>query len=209
MNQHNFLIALLVIVTGVTGAVVGYDVVKKKGGLFNRNNWQWSDNWNGSGPSKTAPDKEKPVSPPVDNPSYKNIAGSYKEALEISGQSGKPVLVFFTADWCSYCRKMKSEAMADARVTEVLKNYILVYVDTDKDRESTAKFRITKLPSQVITNYKEEKLKFNAGYMQAEPFAKWLNNPELYSQPKKDDGAQPSPPENKPEEKPRRPFWKK
>jgi hypothetical protein len=59
-----------------------------------------------------------------------------------------------------------------------------VYVNTDNDRATATKFRITSLPSFVITNVKEEKLKEDSGFKNASSFVNWLNEPKLFNQPK-------------------------
>lgn len=209
MNQRNVLLGFLVLVLVAFGGMVFYDI--KHGHKFEKlfkkqdqaNNWQWNDDWNGKPPTgPTTPDR--PVTPdtptPPSNPTGPQlVAGTYAEALQKAGAEGKPVMAFFTADWCTWCKKMKSETMADPSVQAVLKNYVLVYVDTDKDRAPARKFGVESLPSYVITNAKEEKLKFDSGFKNADTFASWLNNPSLFNQPKNE--VRPTPPPSNPEKK--------
>lgn len=209
MNQRSILIVFLVLVMAIFGGFVYHDMKTngKLGKLLGdkpeeKSNWQWDDNWNSNGPT---PDKQiKPQPQPRPQPDLKKqiIAGSYSEALKVSGETGRPVLAFFTADWCTWCRKMKSETMPNGQVQAVLKNYVLVYVDTDKDRAPANKFGVTGLPSYVITNYKEEKLKFDSGYKNAGSFANWLNDSSLFDQPKRE--GQVAPPKSTPPTQPDR-----
>jgi thiol:disulfide interchange protein len=159
-------------------------------------NWKWNDSWNGSiFPEKLElpikeniqkPDVAKPeaVKPEVVKP--KNESFSYQEALQQSGETGKPVLVFFAADWCEYCTKMKIQTLPQEEVKNKLKNYIVTYVNVDKDSILSKKFGIKVLPSYVVTNYKEEKIKLGKGFMEANSFSNWLNDSKLLNQPKKD-----------------------
>jgi len=145
--------------------------------------WKWDDSWNGHMPDNsssmsTGPAKPetKPEVKPEKVPESPHLVGNYQEALKVSGETGKPILVFYTAEWCGFCKKMKSETFSKEKVSEISKNYIFVYVDIDHDRGGVGKFGITSLPSFVVTNSKEEKVKMHTGYMNTESFTKWLND---------------------------------
>lgn len=142
---------------------------------FDKDNWKWNDNWNGKGPIK----KIEPAGS-VENLMPKDeigiVANNYSEALFKSEKTGKPILVFYTAEWCSYCKKMKSETLPTQEVSQALKKYILVYVNTDIDRSGLNKFGVKSLPSFIITNSKEEKLKSSTGFMDKNSFVEWLNS---------------------------------
>lgn len=201
MGQKSMLVGLLLFVIFSFGGLILYD--SKYGHKFEKylgkektiRNWKWEDQWDGKSPLTPI----KPIE-------LQLIANNYTEALHKSGETGKPVLVFFTAEWCQWCSKMRSETMPDILVQNMLKNYILVYVDTDKDRGPARKFNIESLPSYIITNYKEDGIKAGNGFKSPESFANWLNNPNFYNQPKnenrKDDPMQP--PEKKKEPQKRR-----
>jgi thiol-disulfide isomerase/thioredoxin len=203
MNQKNLLAGLLVFVAVAFGGLIWYDV--KYGHKFERilgknsrpsENWKWADDWNNINPVNPNPNLQPspnpPMTPLVTPQGPQLITGTYNEALQKSGELGKPVLVFFTADWCTWCKKMKQETMTDQKVQNVLKNYILVYVDMDKDRAPARQHSVESLPSYVITNYKEDNLKSESGFKSAESFASWLNNPNLYVQPKNERMVEPT-----------------
>jgi thiol-disulfide isomerase/thioredoxin len=217
MNQRAAIIGLLVFVLAAFGGLVFYDA--KYGHKFDKllgkdkttqQNWKWDDQWDSKGPNVQVPpvNPNPPApTPPPTPPVQQLIAGSYQEAIQKSGELGRPVLVIFTAEWCSWCKKMKSETMTDSRVQSVLKNYILVYVDTDKDRSPVRKFGVESLPSFVITNVNEEKLKFDSGFKNADSFASWLNSPNLFQQPKRQQAQPQQPPQpTQPQDNRKRPF---
>lgn len=142
--------------------------------IFDKDNWKWNDDWNGKGPVEKHDDNSIVENKKLDDAGI--VATSYSEALLKSSQSGKPILVFYTAEWCQYCRKMKNETLPTSEVSQALKRYILVYVNTDIDRSGVDKFGVKNLPSFVIINHKEEKTKSSSGFMDKESFSKWLNN---------------------------------
>jgi len=172
-------------------------------------NWIWNNDWMnpgqpGPGPAPTQPDVRPDV--PVSPPGTQLTASTFREAVQMSGKEGKPVLAFFTASWCTWCQKMKKDTLVDPTVAGLMRNYIYVAVDVDKEKDVARKFGVTSIPAYVITNSKEENLKNGKDYMKAPEFSVWLNNPNLFVQPKID-GAPPSQPQPKeqPKEQPKRP----
>lgn len=45
-----------------------------------------------------------------------------EQATSRASESGKPVLVFVTADWCAPCQNLKRTTLADARVNEAIRS---------------------------------------------------------------------------------------
>jgi thiol:disulfide interchange protein len=175
------LVGLAVMISGVLFSTMG-------NGQKNQtqdSQWKWDDSWNGNMPSNSSPKPSEPVKPEpkekLSKPDSQIEAKSYAEALKKSEETGRPVLVIYTANWCGYCKKMKSETLSNDKVKEAMKSFIVVVVDTDKDRSGIGKFSVTGLPSYVITNSKEEKLKMGSGFMNAESFSKWLNDLNVLS----------------------------
>jgi len=77
------------------------------------------------------------------------------EALLIAQASGKPMLVFFTADWCPPCRQLKSGPLKDPQVKSYLvENYVPVKVDlTDRSGPgamSAAQTGVTGIPTMIL-----------------------------------------------------------
>lgn len=158
-------------------------------------NWQWSNDWNN--PMKddgSNPDVSKPIGPkgvevkpqvqPAPQPPAEIVLMGYQEAMKRSAAEGKPVLVMFTASWCSWCNKFKKEVLTDSAVKAACSQYLFTMVDADQEKNAVRKFGVTGLPSFVITNSKEQKLKFEGKFMDAPTFVKFLDNPGMFTQPK-------------------------
>lgn len=210
MNQKHILALILFGVLGVFGGFVGYDIYKndRLGGVLGHgSNWQWSNNWTNHNVSPApAPTPIAPNEQPV-APQTQIMAADYATALSKSGELGMPVLVFFEADWCSWCKKMKADTMTKPEVVVLLRNYIVVFLDSDKNREVVRKFGVSTIPAYAITNFKEENLKFDSGYKDGAKFSEWLNNPSMYKQPKNTNPEVTPPPEKKPDPDKRRPRY--
>jgi thiol:disulfide interchange protein len=147
-------------------------------------NWQWSNDWNNpTGP--TINDDFRPqVQPSAPTKPVEITLIGYNEAMKRSAEEGKPVLVMFTASWCTWCNKFKKEVLTDTSVKASCQNYLFTMIDADQDKNIVRKFGVTGLPSFLITNSKEERLKFEGKYMDVNTFVNWLNNPNLFNQPK-------------------------
>jgi thiol-disulfide isomerase/thioredoxin len=163
-------------------------------------NWQWSNDWNNpTGPTLddgSRPDVSKPIGPngvrvqPQVQPQVQPtqpaeiVLIGYQEAMKRSASEGKPVLVMFTASWCSWCNKFKKEVLIDPAVKSACSKYLFTMVDADQEKVAVRKFGVTGLPSFVITNSKEQKLKSQDGFMDAARFVQFLDDQNMFNQPK-------------------------
>jgi thiol:disulfide interchange protein len=146
-------------------------------------NWKWEDNWSDPSfrpiqpilPNPNPQPNQRPQVQPIP-PDAVMVMGDYDAALASSKQTGRPVLIFFEATWCKWCKKMKAETLVDTSVQQALRPFILVYVDTDKNRAIAQRFGVSGIPAYVITNASQEKLNFGNGFMDAKTFVAWLNN---------------------------------
>ena len=187
MEQRAIVIMMMFLVLFGMGGFIVYDVTVNDrlgqitGKEEQKSNWKWDDNWNPDG--SVIPESEEPI---VDTPPQVEqiVARDYQDALKKSGEKGMPIFAYFEADYCHWCKKMKSEVLTDGQVQAMMKNYIIVNIDAQKERSTLRKFGISGLPSYVITNVNEKNLKKGQGYMSTDKFVHWLNNPELYNQPK-------------------------
>ena len=64
----------------------------------------------------------------------------YEDALKASGEENKLVMIFFWADWCFYCGKIRKEVFSDPKIHEVFdRDFLAVSVDVTKDERDLAK----------------------------------------------------------------------
>jgi thioredoxin:protein disulfide reductase len=80
---------------------------------------------------------------------------SEEAALAQSRASGRPLIVDFTAEWCTACKELERDVYASAEFVEEAKRFVLVKIDgTDEDSPSFAaaqqKYRVAGMPTVVF-----------------------------------------------------------
>jgi thioredoxin-related protein len=66
--------------------------------------------------------------------------------------SNQKVLIIFSADWCAYCQKVKDDINHDPEISEIIKDYEVIIVDFDRDKELVEGYGVKSLPT-IIKKY--------------------------------------------------------
>ena len=66
---------------------------------------------------------------------WRDIGSGIKEATK----TGKPVVMVFHASWCSACKKYR-EVFKDAGVVAASREYVMILIDADKDKQANGAF---------------------------------------------------------------------
>lgn len=76
-----------------------------------------------------------------------------ESSLRESAQTGKPVLLEFTASWCVYCKRMEKTTFVDPDVVNyVNERFIPVRVDADQHKQLVADLAIKGLPAILVVS---------------------------------------------------------
>jgi len=91
-----------------------------------------------------------PAGAPADDIQWStDIEGSLKRA----SAAGKPVLMEFTASWCTYCKRMEKTTLVDPAVAaRISEHFVPVRVDADKHKDLVADLSIKGLPAILIVS---------------------------------------------------------
>lgn len=91
-----------------------------------------------------------------------------------AGDSKKmKTLLVFGAPWCSACTAMH-KSMKDPKAVEALKEYNIIEVNSDKNKELTQKYSVDALPTLVIVNSADKVVKKKVGVQSPAELQNWL-----------------------------------
>ena len=100
---------------------------------------------------------------------------NFSDGMASGKNSDKHIFLYFHADWCTYCKKLKKTTFKDKAVLKYLsQNFISIAVDTDKDKALANQWRVTGLPSMWFLGPDGSKISNIPGYVDADLFIKFL-----------------------------------
>ncbi len=95
----------------------------------------------------------------------------YEQGMELAKSQNKHVFLYFHADWCSYCTKLKTTTFQDRLVLKYLKdNFINIPVDTDKNQALATQWKVKGLPTMWFLKPDNSKISSIPGYVDAKQF---------------------------------------
>lgn len=77
---------------------------------------------------------------------------NFAEAEKIARQTGKPLLLDFTVEWCGLCRLMDAKFWTRSDVIELSKQFVTVKIDGEKEEFVAKRFGVSKFPAVVVTD---------------------------------------------------------
>ena len=78
---------------------------------------------------------------------YLKFVEGYQTGYEKALREGKPMLVFFTAEWCHFCHQMANEAFTHDQVVSLSERFVCILVDADSEPEVCKQFRVQGFPT--------------------------------------------------------------
>ena len=76
---------------------------------------------------------------------------TYREGTDLARRQKKSMVIYFHADWCTYCGQMERETFRNPAVIDFLNNRaIAIKVDVDQERRISRQFGVRGLPATFL-----------------------------------------------------------
>ncbi len=145
---------------------------------------------NSSPNNRFAPRQQNPRQPNLQTPPLRSNSFepvSYRPTLKwetdmqaatrISQQTGRPMLVKVTADWCGYCKRMKAETFTNAAIIgEINAAFIAVELNADANRELIKRMGVQSLPTILVISPDQQILDREEGFRSAAQLSQLLRS---------------------------------
>ena len=108
-------------------------------------------------------------------------AEDYATAKSTSEETGKPMILYFSARWCVPCRIMKRTVWADSHVESTVNREftpVIIDVNFDDAQEAIQRYEIAATPVTIITDPKGNVLERVDGALNQSDFVKLLDRVE-------------------------------
>jgi thioredoxin-related protein len=110
---------------------------------------------------------------------------SYEAGMARSKAETKKVFLHFYADWCTFCVEMDRKTFKDPAVIETLnRSFIPIRVDSDRNKEIAALFRVKGLPDSWFLDETGVPIGHRPGFIPPEQFLGLLKVVMAGSNPK-------------------------
>lgn len=95
----------------------------------------------------------------------------YKKGVSLAKADGKHIFLYFHADWCPYCIKLKKTTFKDKKVQAYLaQNFISISADTDKEKHLASRWKVKGLPTLWFFKPDNAKIGSISGYVDKKQF---------------------------------------
>ncbi len=89
------------------------------------------------------------------------------EEAEKFRNGDRKFFIYFYADWCTYCHKLKKKTFSEAEIIDFINtHFIPVAVDTDKEKRLASRFGVRSLPDLRFLTPEGEDLARWPGYIE-------------------------------------------
>lgn len=88
----------------------------------------------------------------------------------------KPVLLYFTADWCGPCQTMRRTTWANPDVEQALQEFVPVKIDIDAQPVVAMQYGIMSVPTYAVLNGDGQPIRSAVGAIAPADFLNWLGD---------------------------------
>ena len=101
---------------------------------------------------------------------------TYKEGSDLAQRQKKNMVIYFRADWCTYCGQMEKETFGNAAVIEFLNSQaIAIKVDVDQEKRIARLFGVRGLPATFLLMNNGEQVGPMPGFIPPRPYLSMIS----------------------------------
>jgi len=98
-----------------------------------------------------------------------------KPAYRVAVQQNRPLLILFSASWCTFCHKLQRETLGEkAMITYVEQKFVPLLLDFEKDAHVAKVLEVDRLPCTVILSPQADLLAKQFGFLKADAYKESL-----------------------------------
>ncbi|MEX0653612.1 MAG: thioredoxin domain-containing protein [Phycisphaeraceae bacterium] len=94
----------------------------------------------------------------------------FREAVQAGAEQRHVTVVYFTADWCTWCQRMERVSFRDERALRAVDRFQWAKVDVDAQPYLAGAFGIRGVPAMAFLNAEGELLELRNGYVNPDAF---------------------------------------
>jgi thioredoxin-like negative regulator of GroEL len=95
---------------------------------------------------------------------------AFEAGMGQAKQEGRPAMVDFMAEWCSWCKKLDREVYTNPQVLSASQKFVCIKVDGDRRRDLVQRYRVDGYPTILFLDPQGRELHRVVGYEPAEAF---------------------------------------
>jgi thioredoxin-related protein len=95
----------------------------------------------------------------------------FNQAMAEAKSTGKPVLVDFYTEWCTWCKKLDKDTYTNKDVEALSGQFVCAKIDADKNRALVVKYMVRGYPTVIFLNPDGQMTKTVSGYLGPDEFS--------------------------------------
>ena len=99
---------------------------------------------------------------------------NFAAAQQAAREQNKPVLLYFTAEWCGPCQSMRREVFSSSAVADAVAGVVPVRIDIDHNAALAGQFHVTAIPRFVLLDQDGQVIRSQEGALEADDFIRWV-----------------------------------
>jgi len=106
----------------------------------------------------------------------------YDEGMAEAVEDDQKVMLYFHADWCTWCDKLESDSFSDERVIEESQSYVNIIVDGDEESGLLKEYDIISFPTVVFLDVNGKETHRVNGYVPSDDLYNAMRDSKSTSQ---------------------------